>query len=142
MSPPLGSPPSWGFPLDRFRKSGGYVPSTCLEDDQGCHKVSGRNNYKQIDTCIIALSTMCFLLNMADLPLLSWCHKPMWVSSHNSTISIFFLSSHTSVVLSWNPSRGCATAIGAVGQILCYSRLDEAVCATRCDGFEAGLILD
>ena len=50
--PPLGSPPSWGFPLDRFLKSGGYVPSTCLEDDQGCHKLPGRNNYKHIDTCV------------------------------------------------------------------------------------------
>ena len=71
------------------------------------------------------------------------CHKPMWVSSHTSTISsclwspkkhICFVSSCS--VLKPRDEMG-PTAIGAVGQILCYSRFDEAVCATRCDGFEA-----
>eukprot|EP00434_Breviolum_minutum_P016595 symbB.v1.2.014630.t1/scaffold1040.1/size142515/6 len=40
-------------------------------------------------------------------------------------------------LVSGRVSNGCTTALPcAVGQILCYSRFDEAVCATRCDGFE------
>ena len=93
--------------------------------------------------CIIALSTMCFLLNMADLTLLSWFTRSFFFGSFHTRLQGVsnlgainqrgFLPTHL-----WF-SHGTQ---GAVGQILCYSRFDEAVCATRCDGFEAGLILD